>query len=258
MTMNFDTSRARILVVDDDPLLLDLLVDTLRSIGYDTTGVADGAEALEALSRTSFDMMITDIRMPGMDGLSLLKRVKRYFPQMPVLFITGVASPEVVGHSSADGVLAKPFRISHMEELIQKTLASSAAVSDRQIRKVMVVDDDDLFLEMLTDALRINGFTPLGVSSGRQALDELNKGDVDAVITDIRMPGMSGLELLDTLKQTRPELPVVLITAFLADSPMDPTKRASRADAILEKPFQVERIVAVLNELSATSPGNTE
>lgn len=248
-----ETSRAKILVVDDDTLLLNLLVDTLRSIGYDTIGVPGGAEALETLSQQKFDMMITDIKMPGMDGLSLLKRVKRHFPTMPVLFITGVASPEIVGYSSADGILAKPFRISHMEELIQRTLQSSSGISRHRIRKVMVVDDDDLFLEMLTDALRINGFTPLGVAGGRQALEELQKGDVDAVITDIRMPGMSGLDLLDTLKQERPDLPVVLVTAFLSDSPLDKTDPAKRADAVLEKPFQVDRIVEVLNELSNPS-----
>lgn len=248
-----ETSRARILVVDDDTLLLNLLVDTLLSIGYDTVGVPGGAEALETLSQQKFDMMITDIKMPGMDGLSLLKRVKRHFPNMPVLFITGVASPEIVGYSSADGILAKPFRISHMEELIQRTLQSSSGISRQRIRKVMVVDDDDLFLEMLTDALRINGFTPLGVAGGQQALEELQKGDVDAVITDIRMPGMSGLDLLDTLKQERPDLPVVLVTAFLSDSPLDKTDPVKRADAVLEKPFQVDRIVEVLHELSDSS-----
>ena len=248
-----EPSKARILVVDDDTLLLSLLVDTLRSIGYDTVGVSGGAEALESLSREPFDMMITDIKMPGMDGLSLLKRVKRHFPKMPVLFITGVAAPEIVGFSSADGVLAKPFRISHIEELIQRTLESASGIAAKRIRKVMVVDDDDMFLEMLTDALRINGFLPLGVSSGHRALEELQRGDVDAVITDIRMPGMSGLELLDTLKRERPDLPVVLVTAFLSESPLKEAGSGSHPDAVLEKPFQVERIVEVLNELSDSS-----
>ena len=123
-----ESQRAHILVVDDDASLLNLLVDTLTAIGYKATGVNGGARALEALSERSFDLLVTDIRMPEIDGLQLLEKVRNLYSNLPVLFITGVSLPETFAQASPDGVLMKPFRISHIEELIEKTLAGATVI----------------------------------------------------------------------------------------------------------------------------------
>lgn len=125
--------KATILVVEDNATMRDLLVDTLDAIGYVPTGASDGSEALQKLKEQKFDLIITDIMMPGIDGIALLKKVRKDYPHLPVLFITGVATPEVVERASPDGFLAKPFRISHIEELIEDTLkGKDVAVSDSQ------------------------------------------------------------------------------------------------------------------------------
>ena len=73
-------ARAKILIVDDDTHLLELLVDTLNGIGYHAIGVPDGIQALEKLKTDTFDLMISDIKMPGLDGLGLLKKVHAITP----------------------------------------------------------------------------------------------------------------------------------------------------------------------------------
>ncbi len=123
-------AQADILVVDDDPLLLSLLVDTLSAIGYNATGADGGRRALELLEQSRYDLLITDIRMPEIDGLRLRDRVKRLYPEMPVLFVTGVAFPDIIAQASPDGVLAKPFRISQIEALIEATLSSTPFSAD--------------------------------------------------------------------------------------------------------------------------------
>ncbi len=242
-------TKATILVVDDDATLRELLVDTLETIGYTVVGMSDGIEALEELHRGSYDLLITDIKMPGMDGVALLKKVRRYYPDLPVLFITGVTSPEIIGRASPDGFLAKPFRISHIEELIEETLSGRSETVSQPIRKVLIVDDDDLFRDMLTEALRFNDFIPYAVRNGEEALQELERGTVDAVITDIRMPGMDGITLLKKIKEKYPNLPVVLITAFYSQDGSDYFETTQQADGFLKKPFHVEHIVSLLKEL---------
>ena len=86
--------------------------------------------------------MISDIRMPDLDGISLLKRVRRHYPEMPVLFITGYGPSEVIGRASPDGFLAKPFRISHIEELIEDVLNGRDESLVGPIKRVLVVDDE--------------------------------------------------------------------------------------------------------------------
>lgn len=117
--------RPNILVVDDDPALLSLLIDTLLAIGYNATGSANGVRALEVLAETSFALMITDIRMPKLNGLQLRDRVRRLYPDMPILFVTGVAYSDIIAQASPEGVLAKPFRISQIEEMIESALNST-------------------------------------------------------------------------------------------------------------------------------------
>jgi len=245
--------KVRILVVDDDATLLDLLVDTLSAIGYQATGVYGGMEALEALNKGCFDLLITDIKMPGMDGISLSRKVRRLHPNLPILFITGVASPEIIGRASPDGFLAKPFRINHMEELIENTLKDRPDTVTRQIRRVMVVDDDQTFREMLADALRFDEYLPCAVSSGEEALRELERGDIDAVICDIKMPGMDGITLLKQIKNRYTEMPVILITAFMSDEEAEKQSIHAIADGFLRKPFRVEKIVDLLNGISPAS-----
>ena len=108
-------SSAKILVVDDDVKLLDLLVDTLTAIGYESVGAEGGEQALAYLSTGEFGLVITDIKMPGMDGVTLLNKIRELYPKLPVMFITGVASPEIIGQASPNGFLAKPFRINRIE-----------------------------------------------------------------------------------------------------------------------------------------------
>ncbi len=250
--------QAHILVVDDDPLLRELLQDTLDAIGYTAEAAVDGHDALERMKQSRFDLVITDIKMPGMDGITLHKRIRRLYPDLPVLFITGVASPEIIGQASPVGFLAKPFRISHMEELIREALSRRQERARSPIRRVMVVDDDDLFRDMLTDTLAYHGYTPYAVQNGQQALVELENGPVDVVISDIRMPGMDGIQLLKEIKEKHPDLPVILITAFLGESESGGRDETVEADGFLRKPFEADQIVALLRSLSATNPQNPQ
>ncbi len=235
---------ARLLVVDDDAHLLELLNDTLVSIGYEVDGASDGVEAMERLQLGSYDLMITDIKMPGMDGISLLKKVRRYYPKLPVLFITGLSTPEIIGQDSPDGLLAKPFRISHIEELIENALKGQTEAAGQSPRRVMIVDDDDAFRKSLSEMLSAHDFLTLSVSNAEEALKELEYDDVDIVVTDVRMPGMDGIALTKEVKQRHPDLPVVLITGFLPDC-----ESGLHADGFLRKPFRIENIIRLLESL---------
>jgi len=235
---------ARLLVVDDDANLLELLKDTLVSIGYKVDGASDGVKAMERLKHGEYDLMITDIKMPGMDGISLLKKARRYYPRLPVLFITGLDSPEIIGQASPDGLLAKPFRISHIEELIENALRGQAETAEQPLRRVMIVDDDDTFRKSLSDMLSAHDYITLAVSSAEEALRELQYDDIDAVVSDIKMPGMDGIALTKEVKQRHPDLPVVLITGFLSAS-----EAGLQADGFLRKPFRVESIIRLLESV---------
>lgn len=133
---------AKILVVDDDAALLDLLVDTLSTIGYSAVPARGGSEALARLKQDTFDLVISDIKMPEIDGISLLNEIRRSYPGVPVLLITGVASEDIINKASPDGFLAKPFRISHIEELIETTLSKKSTPPELTAQKALAMEED--------------------------------------------------------------------------------------------------------------------
>jgi excisionase family DNA binding protein len=108
------TERPRILVVDDESSIRDLLSKTLALAEYDVDTASDGRSALERLRLYPYDLLIADLKMPGIDGLSVIREAKRLKTDLPVIIITGysteTAAIEAV-NLGVSGYLTKPFRV---------------------------------------------------------------------------------------------------------------------------------------------------
>ena len=115
------SDKSTILVVDDDPSVRHLIIESLRQAGdYIATGAADGMEALDALRSNLYDLVISDIQMPGMNGMDLLTRIREINPSISVIMITGYPTVGLSVSAMKTGAvdfIAKPFRI---DELLYK------------------------------------------------------------------------------------------------------------------------------------------
>ncbi|MBQ8320292.1 MAG: response regulator transcription factor [Clostridia bacterium] len=103
---------AKILVAEDDSAILALVVDYLSADGHSVTACKDGAEALEAFEKKEYDLLISDIMMPRMDGFSLLEKVRKENEQIPVLFLTALGdktSKQLGFRLGIDDYVTKPF-----------------------------------------------------------------------------------------------------------------------------------------------------
>ncbi|MBM3817852.1 MAG: response regulator [Acidimicrobiia bacterium] len=122
--------RARILVVDDEASIRDLLSKTLALAEYEVDTASDASAALDRVRGTAYDLLIADIKMPGMDGLTLIRQVKRMRSDLPVIIITGYSTEssaiEAVNLGVA-GYLTKPFRVPQVLAAAAKALGASAA-----------------------------------------------------------------------------------------------------------------------------------
>jgi excisionase family DNA binding protein len=118
-------TRPRVLVVDDEASIRDLLAKTLALAEYDVDVAADGRSALERMRLYPYDLLIADLRMPGMDGLAVIREAKRYKADLPVLIITGYSTEssaiEAVNLGVA-GYLTKPFRVPQVLAAAAKAL----------------------------------------------------------------------------------------------------------------------------------------
>jgi len=116
------TNQFRILITDDDSDLRELLTEAVKNWGYEVSVSKDGEEALRKLRMEHYDIVITDLMMPGMDGLTLLKKVKELDKEILVIIITGYATIETAVKAIETGAydyIAKPFRLDELMIVIK-------------------------------------------------------------------------------------------------------------------------------------------
>jgi len=128
----------KILIVDDEARILLLLQSLLKANGYEAVTAKDGNSALDAVKNDTFDLVISDLRMSPMDGLTLFKEIKSLQPELPVILLTAYASVETAIEALKNGAfdyLSKPFKVDEMLDTVKRAIESSrnaaaAAVAD--------------------------------------------------------------------------------------------------------------------------------
>lgn len=113
----------RILVVDDDPDIRQVLLDRMNSFGYVVETAIHGREALDALHRGGFDGMLLDMRMPEIDGLEVLRRTRKSRPDLPVVMVTAMSVKEQVAQAVTEGACAyllKPFDAAQLKQVVEQ------------------------------------------------------------------------------------------------------------------------------------------
>ena len=125
-----------ILIVDDDPDIHHLLAAALTEGNYSIEDTYDGLQALSLLERKAFDLVITDIRMPGLDGLELSRRIRVLYPATKVLVMTAESTPATVISALRDqalGYFSKPFSLDAVAEMVGRVLFTPAAHGDIEV-----------------------------------------------------------------------------------------------------------------------------
>jgi two-component system cell cycle response regulator CpdR len=122
-----EDSVTKILLAEDDDSMRGFLSTALRRAGHDVQDYADGEGALQALEREVFDLLLTDIVMPGLDGIELARRGAELDPAMKIVFITGFAAVALSSGAPTPAgakVLSKPFHLREIVEEVDKVMAA--------------------------------------------------------------------------------------------------------------------------------------
>jgi DNA-binding NtrC family response regulator len=120
------TSKLRIMVLDDEPIVCKRLQPALEKLGFEVDTFTQSPEALHQIQGTSYDIIITDLKMKGIDGMRFLQEAKKRHPATEVIVITGFATLETAKESFQKGVfdfIAKPFKLSEIQEVVTKAAA---------------------------------------------------------------------------------------------------------------------------------------
>ena len=120
------SSKTSILILDDEPIVSKRLQPALEKIGYEVESFYKSADAMARVRERRFDIVVTDLKMEGIDGMQFLAEVKKLSPSTEVIVITGFATLDTAKESMRKGVfdfLAKPFKLGEIQEVIKKAEA---------------------------------------------------------------------------------------------------------------------------------------
>jgi two-component system OmpR family response regulator len=141
--------EARLLVVDDEPNIIELLSASLRFVGFEVSTASDGVQALQQVRRNQPDLLILDVMMPGLDGFDLVRKLRGEGQRMPVLFLTAcdATADRVTGLTlGGDDYVTKPFSLEEVIARIRAILrrsGSGTAAEDAQLCFADIELDDD-------------------------------------------------------------------------------------------------------------------
>jgi len=213
--------RPLILVVDDRIEDRETLRDILVAKKYRAFVAKDGYEAIDIVQKSDFDVILLDIRMPGMDGMEVLEVVKEVKPHIGVVMMTGYSSEGLAGQSLKRGAytcLYKPFldmeKLLKVIEEVREQRKGVASLGQRA--RILLVDDEEAHRESISNILAEENYRITPVSNASEALKRAERNFFNVVLIDSELSEMTGLELATRLKEMSRKTCVIMMTRFSA------------------------------------------
>lgn len=234
---------AKILIVDDEKDLAEILSSILKLKGYDVHFVMDGYKAIEAVKTTSYDLILMDIRLPGINGVETFIKIKEIDPEVKVIMMTGFTVEDMIEKALKNGAYAcihKPFDIEKIIALIEEILSKNQKV-------ILIANGDGRTREELKVILANKGYGVLTAKDKEEAISRLKEESCHCILMNLHLPGVNGLVVLKEAKKIYPDICVIVMNDYEMSETLKETTKLY-AYACIKKPVDVDELVTLLKE----------
>ncbi|MBE9583095.1 response regulator [Mucilaginibacter sp. JRF] len=251
----------RVLVVDDNETNRRILQVQLENWQLVPVTVSSGAEALQYLQNKSFDLVLTDMQMPEMDGVELTRQIRSGYPMLPVILLSSIGDetrqrfPDLFR-----AILTKPVRQQMLYREIQLAFQQQGPdvvhapkqpllqtdFATTHPLNILVAEDNLINQKLILRVLNKLGYEAELAETGVEVLDIVKRRDFDVILMDVQMPDMDGLEATRVIRASIPHQPVII--AMTANAMADDREKCIEAgmDDYLSKPVNIEQFMAQL------------
>lgn len=256
--------KGTILIVDDEPNVLWFISKVCQPQGYETLTAGSGMEALKVIQECGekIDLVLLDLRMPGMGGIEVLKSIRKHQPDLPVIVLTAVHDKREECESlGIEAFIKKPYSLEELYQRIEnvverKSLDRSTVpqMSDAEPHaKILIVDDEPEVCELLSVALSEDvtdaHFEVRWAKSGDDALFISKTFEPDIGIIDIKMPHMWGDELVRRFKSGEGHCPKDFVVYTSVTDPQEIERAKKIGYKYLSKPTNLDALVEVIKKI---------
>ena len=257
------------LVVDDDEMLCESAVNSLKSVGIEAEWTLDGESAVEMVSKRhaasrDYDVILLDWRLPGMDGIETAREIRKH-TGMPILLISAYDWNEIEEEARAAGIsgfIAKPLFKSTLYyglkqlvtgDEIENTAKTEEEVFELEGRHILLSEDNDLNWEIANELLSSQGLILDHAENGKVCVEKFEQSAVgyyDAILMDLRMPVMNGYEAADAIRALERADANIPIIAMTADAFSEDKQKclAHGMNAHIPKPIDVREVIKLLEK----------
>jgi DNA-binding response OmpR family regulator len=250
----------KILIVDDDQMNCDLLQNVFTRHGYHVISATGGREGLNLFRAHAPRVTLLDLRMPEMDGLTVLKEIRALDPHAPVIILGGGATEMQENQARAlraTDFIRKGLSLDVLVEAVNrvsrqpaKSVTMQPSVDNRNVieqidESVLVVDDELLLCDLLVRFLCLRGYRASGIKDGDEALRIVEDGPPNAIVLDLMMPGMAGIEVLRALRDKGYSGGIIIMTGSHNEELLREAWSLGPQE-ILIKPVDLERLLTAI------------
>lgn len=237
----------KILIVDDERQMVRTLSDIVRMHGWEPSGAYSGEAAVEEVRKESYNAVLMDVKMAGINGVTAFREMKRIRPNIRVVLMTAYTAADIIAEAEREGalkVLAKPVMLSGLLEMLDQTT--------KQTPPVLLVADDVQMLRDLCARLEERGYETLEANSLEKALDTLEKSSPAAVVLDLRLDGIANEESILAIKRVSPSVALILCRGRAPTNGNGKRDATRLIHATIEKPFAPEKLIDILDDIFAS------
>jgi two-component system, NtrC family, response regulator HydG len=238
-------ARASVLVVDDEIDICTNMADILGDLGLLVDTAQDGDTALEMMRRKAYDIALLDLKMPGMDGLELSRRIKQLRSGTVAIIVTAYANRVTREEAMSTGVwrvVAKPVDLASLLGLVEEAI-------DQPL--VLIVDDDRDLCCNLHDLLRDRGYRVDLAHDEDEGFRLVEARSFQVVLIDLKLPGGHGVRIFDRVRSASPGTRSILITAHRGETdPMIAKILEGGAEGVCYKPFDIPELLRLIGHHS--------
>lgn len=234
---------AKILIVDDEKDLGYILEKILKIEGHQITSLLNGYEAIEEIKKSHYDLVLMDIRLPGINGVETFIQIKKINPKIKVIIMTGFAVEDLIEKALNEGAYAcihKPFDLQQLIKLIQEIIAKDKKV-------ILIGDGDGKSREEVKAALTEKGYHASTARDIEEVVERLKSQYYHCILLDLNLPGMNGLKILEETKKLYPNVVVIVMTDYDLFEMVRESKRLSTY-AYIKKPIDIDELINLLNK----------
>ena len=217
-----EDQRPTILLIDDDERFLKSLAQRVELRGFETLTALNVTDALEIARKSRIQVAVVDLRLPDMDGLVAITKLKEIQPDIRTILLTAYGDDKL--REATEALNSAYFDKQDMGRFWDFL----AEIPFRRI-KILLVDDDEAFLGTLAERIRLRGYEPLTAINVRDALELAKTNTVHVAVVDQRLPDMDGLVAITKLKEIQPDIETILLTAYGDDKLREATEALNSA-----------------------------